>query len=197
MPSRYSPKALLPLLALVMTSCSTLQVPVEPPRYPADSLLKANKEELGLAVKPLEGVQTYWDYFEDDLPEIGIVAIWAVVRNEGDQSVDLAHAQWSIQIGPRKFERLDIPQVLNRYYKNRHIRIYSEHADSTARLRLERISLPRSELRPSKEVAGFIFFHIDPAQSQRWTQGASLRLRAGREQGKKIELLLPLSYARP
>jgi hypothetical protein len=196
---RFCFLSFLAALAGLEISCSSLQVPMKIPSFEQADMLRAGNYGLELAVKPIEGVHSYWQLFDDNLPEIGIAAAWVALKNSGSGTIDLKRAKWSIDVGGgRTFGRLDNAQVLDMYYKRRHIRMYSVYTDRKAQQNLERISLRTRMLKPSTEVTGLVFFSTDPASAPDWTRRAVLQIRNIRVTGKKpFELTLPLAYAHP
>jgi len=188
----------LPVLLLACLGCATLQVPLKIPAFKPDEMLRVDKSGLTLAIKPIEGVNEYWNLFNDNLPEIGIAAAWVEFRNAGDATLDLSKCKWSLQIGARTFDRMENSKVLSRYYKLRHIRMYLVSADRKAQQELENIAFHQGRLRPSGNAEGLIFFQIDPSLAPRWTQGATMQVGDVRTAaGKRFDLSLSLAYATP
>jgi len=189
---------LLATLALLLASCSSLQVPLKPPIFEDHEYTRGGNSGLSLAVKPIEGIKAYWELFDDNLPEIGIAAAWVIVKNTSNGTIDLTHSKWAVQIGGRKYARMQNAAVMSRYYKGRYIRMYTAEADGRARQDLERMTLHSGRLEPAMGAEGLVFFRIDPPPAARWTRGAILRINNIRiDDGKWIELNLPLAYASP
>jgi hypothetical protein len=188
---------LLATLAL-LASCSSLQVPLQPPTFKEREYVRGGNSGLNLAVKPIEGIKAYWELFDDNLPEIGIAAVWVTAKNTSGQTIDLTRSKWTVHIGDRKMARLENAAVLNRYYKGRQIRMYTVEADQRARRDLERMTFHPGRLQPAMGAEGLIFFRIDPSPAAQWTRGAILQINHVRiDNGKWIELNLPLTYASP
>ncbi len=161
-------------------------------------MLRADRSGLTLAVKPIQGVNEYWDLFNDNLPEIGIAAAWVKLSNSGSGTLDLSKSEWTLQIGGRTLARMQTAKVLTEYYKRRHIRMYLVSADVKAQKELENISFHQVRLRPSGEAEGLVFFHIDPAFAPLWARNATLQVTDIRTSaGKRFDLSLSLSYATP
>lgn len=188
----------LPIAAALLTSCSSMHVPLKPLSFKADEFLRASNSGLNLSVKPIESIHAYWELFDDNLPEIGIAAVWVVVGNTSDATIDLTHSQWFVQLGERKYVRMENAALFSRYYRGRNVRMYTVNADKRARLDLERMTLHPGRLRQAMQADGFVFFGIDPSRAPQWTRGARLQIRGIRiENGKRIKLNLPLAYASP
>jgi len=188
----------LTIVAVLLTSCVSLKVPLQPPNFRAGEYLQADSHGLNLSVKPIEGINDYWKLFDDDLPAIGIAAVWVVVKNSSDGIIDLAPSSWSIQIGERNYARIENSAALSRYYKGRKTRIYALNAERRAWLDLERVTFHPGRMRQATEADGFVFFGIDPSLALLWTRGARLWIRDVRiNNGKRFNLSLPLAYASP
>jgi hypothetical protein len=182
----------------VQLACSTLQVPMTVPTFKPAEVLRADTTDMRLEVKPIVGVRSYWQLFDDNLPEIGIAAVWVALTNLSDGMIDFSRSKWLIQIGGRVYGRLDNSQVLDQYYKRRHIRMYTDYADRRARQKLARITFDLVSLRPSAQEDGLVFFRVNPASAPDWTRGAVLQIRNVRTAGRKsLDLNLPLAYAHP
>jgi hypothetical protein len=189
---------LLATLALPLASCSSLQVPLQPPVFKDDEYIRARNSSLDLAVRPIEGLHAYWQLFDDNLPKIGIAAAWIVAKNTSHGTIDLTHSKWSVHIGGRKYPRMENAAVLSRYYKGQHIRIYTLEADGRARQDLEKITLHAGRLQPAMSAEGLAFFRIEPSPAAEWTRGAVLRISDIRiDDDRWIDLNLPLAYASP
>ncbi|HYK87854.1 MAG TPA: hypothetical protein VE398_03745 [Acidobacteriota bacterium] len=194
--SGKAPLLLIPLILLC--GCSTLHVPMTPLNFKPEEMLRANSSGLALAIKPIEGVNEYWDLFNDNLPEIGITAAWISLRNTSGDTLDLSCSKWNLQIGERRFARIGDSKVLDKYYKSRHIRMYQMSADLKARRDLETIVLHAGRLRASGKVEGLVFFQVDPSLASSWTRGSLLHISNIRGAGgKRIEVNLSLVYASP
>ena len=173
-------------------------MPVRPPTFNAKEYIRAESNDLQLAIKPIDDVGEYWKLFDDDLPSIGIAAVWVVLKNVGAREIDLTNARWVANADGRQFRSMNYSQVLDRYYKARKIRMYTVNADLKARQSLERIMVESRRLRPSTETDGFIFFRIEETPARDWTRKAILRISGIRgDNGKRFNLTVPLGYATP
>ncbi len=168
------------------------------PTFRPDEMLRADRSGLILAVKPIQGVNEYWDLFNDNLPEIGIAAAWVKLSNSGSGTLDLSRSHWALQIGERTFARMETSEILTHYYKRRHIRMYLISADRRAHKELENIAFHWVRLRPSGEAEGLVFFHIDASLAPLWARSATLQISNIRNAaGKGFDLNLSLAYATP
>ena len=160
--------------------------------------MHAGNAGINLAVKPIEGTQSNWQLFNENLPEIGIGAVWIVLHNAQSEAIDLSKAKWSLEVGRQEYAPATASQMLKRYYKKRHIRMHTIKADETARRNLEGLALHLDRVGPSMDSSGFLFFQIEPTRAANWTRNGTLRLKSiTLSQGRQITISLPLSYANP
>jgi hypothetical protein len=185
----------LGLLGL-LCACTTLNVSVKPPTFNPEEYARSARNGLELRAIPIEGVVRYWEMFDDYLPEIGIAAVWAVVRNTGDSEINLSRTKWVLRYGGRIHPALRTDQAFKLYYKRRNIRLYSLNADMEARTRLAGKSHHRSILQPQTEQAGFLLFDVSPSPDPEWGQGAILMLQDIQfTKDERTDLILPLTHA--
>jgi hypothetical protein len=185
-------------LAITLQSCSSLRAPVEQPSFSEAEYRSSNRDGLILSARPVVTAQEYWELFDDNLPEIGICAAWIRIRNNGQQDADLAGTTWSLLIGEVHYKLLKPSQVLERYYKGRHIRMYTVSADRQALRNLEALEFHGGQLNSREENEGFIFFQMPPTLANNWVSGATLASDGIRLANKtKISFRLPLTYANP
>jgi hypothetical protein len=190
--------AILVSTGFLVSSCSSLHVPLNAPLFGSEDLLHASNSGIDLAAKPIEGTASYWQLFDDNLPEIGIGAVWVVIHSNRDDAIDLTKAKWSIKIGELVHTPLSTSEILKLYYKGRKIRMYTLKADETARRNLDNLEFHPGGKSSSLMHDGFVFFRIAPTQVPDWTRGGILRLEDIRLiNGQKITIELPLSYANP
>lgn len=195
---RAGSQTALAALLLLCQGCATLRVPVKVPVVAPAEMLRTDRSGLTLEVKPIQGVNEYWDLFNDNLPEIGIAAAWVKLSNSGSETLDLSESRWTLKIGERTLARMQTSKVLKEYYKRRHIRMYLVSADAKAQKELDNISFHQGRLRPSGESEGLVFFHIDPSSAPQWARNATLRISGIRPPaGKRFDLRLSLAYATP
>ncbi|MGA2260398.1 MAG: hypothetical protein ABSH28_03060 [Acidobacteriota bacterium] len=185
-------------LGYLTTSCATLQAPVSPPPLQPREFLRGSREGIDIAVKPIVEEDEYLQLFDDNLPSIGIVALWVQARNMRATAIELNLASWYIRIANRSFPALSVQKVLERYYKGRNVRMYAIGADRAARLSMERVAFHQGRIQPSAEQDGFVFFRIDPSISAGWTHGATLGMEDIRlDRHSKTNLEVALSHANP
>jgi hypothetical protein len=160
--------------------------------------LRGSREGIDIAVKPIVEEDEYLQLFDDNLPSIGIVALWVQARNMRATAIELNLASWYIRIANRSFPALSVQKVLERYYKGRNVRMYAIGADRAARLSMERVAFHQGRIQPSAEQDGFVFFRIDPSISAGWTHGATLGMEDIRlDRHSKTNLEVALSHANP
>src|SRR5262245_57714412 len=117
---------------ILLASCTTLKVPVRLPKVSGPTL-QASREGVLVGAHPIEGRENYWELFDDDLPQIGIAALWVRIENSRAEAIDLADLNWTLEARGESFSNLSTDQVLDRYYDRRGIRFYSVNSDRKAR----------------------------------------------------------------
>lgn len=185
-------------ISLLMCSCTTLTVPVDPPQFKPDEMLCTSAPGVELGVKPIQGRDSYWSLFDDNLPEAGIGALWVSVKNVADVEIDFSKVKWVLRRGSTDQLALDGDQVFKLYYRARHIRMYAVETDRQARLAVERIRFQPGRIRPSMVREGFLFFRVVPSSALDWSGRGTLfadniRLKDGRISSLQVRL----AYANP
>lgn len=194
----FGSRAALPLVLLLSASCATLTVPPQVPRFDSGEMKHVAAHGIDLAVKPIEGRDSYWALFDDNLPEAGLAAIWMSVRNDNNAPVDFSKVRWVFRRGTKDLKPLDGDQVFKLYYRARRIRMYQVQADRQARLALERVRFQPGRVRPSTAREGFVFFRVDPNPSGAGIgRGALLAEGIRLSDGRPASLRLDLDYANP
>jgi hypothetical protein len=151
---------------------------------------------IDVGVRPIRSEAEYLQYFDDNLPAIGIAAIWMEVSNSRTRSVSMQPASWVLRIGDRDFHSMTVSEVFNRYYRQRRIRIYSVRNDRAARQDLEKVSLGDAPIAPAAQRRGFVFFRIDPQMASDWDHRATLVARnVLLDRGSKTVLRIALFHA--
>ena len=140
-------------------------------------MLSTRVEGIDVGVRPIRSEAEYLRYFDDNLPAIGIVAIWMEVGNSRTRSVNMHPASWVLRIGDRDFHSMAISEVFKRYYRQHRIRMYSVRNDREAREGLEKMVLADAPIPPAAQCRGFVFFRIDPQMVLDWDQRATLVAR--------------------
>jgi hypothetical protein len=183
---------------MLLASCTTLRVPLRPPAYPQQDLLRGAAHGIELAVHPIVLEEEYSRLFDDNLAGIGIVAIWVEVRNLRSEAIELDLAKWSLRIGSRRFRALAINELYQRYYGAYRVRMYSVSADRAARRDMELAALPRGSMLPATSGEGYLFFRIDSGLGNAWNRGARLVLTDfSPGLGSKTSIEIALSHANP
>ncbi len=186
------------LLLCMAQSCGTLDVPLKPPQFQPADFFSARRDGIEVLAKPIVGVDNYLDLFDDNLPEIGIAAVWVMVRDVGAGDITLEKSRWDLRVGGGEHSSLSVNQVFETYYKRRGIRLYSQHSDERGRADLEKLMLKSAPVRSRQERAGFVFFRITPVLSAEWAHGAVLSLRNLRiANHQKADIEVSLSHANP
>lgn len=185
-------------LLATLSNCTTLRIS-QPPRIPKnDSFHSITVSGLELRALSFSSIGDYWDLFDENLPELGIAAVWVSLANRTQEEKNLANARWELFIGGRRCPVLDTPGIFKRYYKGRGVRLVTERADASARHEFDKILLRSEAIEGGKEANGFLFFKIPPAAASTWSRGAILRLRNIHwPTGSIARMELPLSNAKP
>lgn len=186
------------LLLCVTQACATLEVPVTPPQFQAADFFSAGRDGIEIRAKPIEGIDSYLELFDDNLPEIGIAAVWVIVRNVRAEEISLENARWNLRVGGDGASDLGVSQIFEAYYKRRGIRFYSQYMDERERADLQNLIFKGGRIPPSREQSGFVFFRIEPVLNAEWACTAVLGLRDIRiSDHQKADLEVSLSYANP
>src|SRR5512136_2224160 len=96
-PRRESLRQHLPavlILSSLVSACATLHVPPAAPSFNLENLPAAGNHGVEIRAKVIDGINSYWELFDDYLPEIGIAALWVIVRNPGPSDIRLSKAKW-------------------------------------------------------------------------------------------------------
>ncbi len=112
--SRFDLIIVLSLLGL-MSACATLDLSVRPPTFEPGEYAQSIRNGLELRAIPIQGEDRYWNLFDDYLPEIGITAVWAVVRNTGESDIDLSRSRWELRIRGQTHPTLSTDQIFKLY----------------------------------------------------------------------------------
>jgi hypothetical protein len=196
--TRFLIVLLLAVYAALIVSCTTMRVPLRAPSYPEQEMLHRSQEGIDLAVRPIEHEDEYWQLFDDNLPSIGIVALWLEARNQRDTAIELPLANWSLRIGGRSYPAISVDELFKRYYDGYRVRMYSIKADRSARRDMARVAFQPGRIEPSMKREGFLFFRINPEVGAAWNREASLLLHdvlPGSRSKTTIEIAL--SHANP
>ncbi len=186
------------MLSFLTTSCSSLQVPLEPPGFQSDELMRTSKAGIDLAAKPIEGTYQNWQLFNENLPERGIGVVWVILKNKQKETIDTTKAEWSLDIGPKKYGPVTASQVLMRYYRQSQVRFYSLKAEEKATEDLQKLAFQLDSLGSHRESAGFLYFPIEPTRTANWSHKGMLRLKGiTLSSGQQVAIELPLSHANP
>lgn len=155
-------------------ACSTLHVPLYPPELVPEQLYYGTHGDVRTLVFPLEGTETQWQHFGDDLPRLGIGPLWVRVDNGSREPIDLRGLEWTLIVGPSKYRDLRDEQVLRRYHKRKNVRMYTLKAEEKALYSLKNSALPKVAVHPGQSVEGFVFIRIDPTEDAAWSRGGAL-----------------------
>jgi hypothetical protein len=179
-------------------SCASLRVPSADPVFEPSAWVSAEREGFELRAVPLEGRNRYWELFDENLPALGIVALWVEVRNGRPLPVSVSDAPWRLRVTGGERRALDAAQVLKRYHAQAGTRLYSPAAESETREKLRRLLLAPGDLAAGQSRAGFLFFAADPGKGAHWDRTATLIAPPIRCAGRGTETIeLPLAYANP
>jgi hypothetical protein len=184
-------------------ACTTLRIPARAPEFAAAELVRATVEDVTLEARAIQGTAANHDLFDDDLPEIGIGAVWVSIRNARTDPIDLGSVQWAVALGDRQNLALRRDDLLKRFYKGRKIRMYSMRAHEDAQAALDRALFRATTVAPGGTAAGFVFFKTEPARAASWARGGTLVVRGmGVGEGRRIDIPVRLAegaaeHARP
>ena len=165
------------LLACMIISCATLQAPLRDPTFPRDEMQHTIRDGIEVAAKAIVNEDQYLDLFDDNLPEIGIAAVWVEIRNTRADAIHLEPDAWSLRTGAQTASAMSVSEVYERYYAGHRVRMYSVQSDSAARTRMEKALLAEGPMAPSESRSGFVLFRIDPAAASGWSLGAVMVVR--------------------
>jgi hypothetical protein len=168
---------LLGSLAGLSSSCSVLQAPVSPPALHREQQYRISSAGLIIEAAPIRSWEEYWELFDDNLPEIGLLAVWVEVRNSRAQEVDLSTVKWRLMRGPENLSATGINELFSWYYKSRKLRFYSVNADKQSRQAFSKWMLPSSHLQPAQSQKGFLFFRSSSSLGADWNHNAVLVVR--------------------
>lgn len=181
----------LPAL-LLLAGCAGLHVDSRPPRIQASEVVRHG---LHLRAAALRDRELNWEVFDENLPALGITAVWVELENRRSAPADLRRCEWRLRVAGREQRALSAREVMGAYYEGRRIRMYSPKGDTEVRARLEELILAGTVLAPGARRSGYLFFRV----GRRAGAGpAALRVRNVRldaRTGIDLELLLP--YADP
>jgi hypothetical protein len=187
------------LVALgVLSACATLDVSLKPPAFEPQEYARSTRKGLELRAIAVEGVDRYWELFDDYLPEIGIAAVWAKLLHTGEADLDLSRSKWRLRFHGQMHASLSTEQVFRLYYKKRKIRFFRVGTDANARARFEQVSIALPDiLHPKSERAGLLLFDLGTLGLEPgWSRDATLLLQNVRFGGDdKADLVLPLNHA--
>jgi hypothetical protein len=191
--------ALTSVLAAALSSCATLQLqrPLEAPVFPAQEYIHKNWNGVDIGVRPLVKEDEYLRLFDDDLPKIGVVALYVEVMNEGRTNLAVDPGSWFIRVGGRRFPALSVTKLFERYYSAHHIRMYSAATDSAARMELDQSVLKKGSIGPAGILAGFVFFRMDPGMAAAWDRDATLVARGLLADHRSATMEIALTHANP
>lgn len=192
--------AILLLVSAVGSACAVLHAPLAPPAVTPEGRFHLSAEGLEIEAQPIRTWEQNWELFDDNLPEIGLLAVWVELRDTSSKELDLARAKWELRRGADRLRPLSLDGIYENYYKRHHTRFYGVKADRDAREVMGKWLLDAGRLRPSESRRGFLFFKTASAQTPDWNRGAVLTLSrfahvGGARNDRRLEL--PLFHARP
>ncbi len=193
------PAILISALAIVLSSCATLQVrpPLKAPWFPEQEYIHKSSNGIDIGVRPLVKEDEYLRLFDDDLPKIGIVALYVEVRNESKSNLAIDPGSWFLRTGGSRFPALSVTKVFERYYSAHHIRMVSAARDSKARLEFEQTVIKKGSIEPAGVLGGFVFFQMDPGMAAGWDRGATLVARGLLVDQRSATMEITLTHANP
>jgi len=174
---RWQTAVILAALVGLLASCATLQAPFPAPSFPQGELMRAGQDGVDIGVRPIKGEDEYLQWFDDNLPRIGVVALWVEIRNRRAHAIELRPANWILRVGDQNLRAMTTSEVFERYYHGHHIRMYSVGSDRSARLNMDPVVFHPGRLQPTLKREGLVFFGIDPEMASSWHSGATLFLR--------------------
>lgn len=181
----------LPAL-LSLAGCVGLHVDSRPPRIQPSEVARHG---LYLRAAALRDRELNWEIFDENLPALGITAVWVELENRRNAPADLSRCEWRLRVAGRERRALSAREVMGAYYEGRRIRMYSAKGDADARARLEKLILERTVLAPGARLSGYLFFRIG---GRAGAGPAFLRAHnVGLDARTGVDLELPLAYANP
>lgn len=180
----------------LFAGCATLQAPRVAPRFPLHEMSNASAEGVEVRVRPIRGEDEYLQWFDDDLPAVGIVGVWVEIENTRAQAIGVRPSSWVLRTQGRTYRSLTVSEVYKRYYSMRHVRMYDVETDLEARSNMKRIELSGGPVAAGSRRSGFVFFSIDPRRAPAWDKSATIV--AGEFQldsRSKTSILVLLSHA--
>jgi hypothetical protein len=190
--------ALLLSASAALLSCAGLRVPAQRPAPGPEDLRTLTMDGILLGAHPIVGRDAYWDHFDDNLPEIGIAAVWISIRNHRAGTVDLTRCRWSLKTAARRYRALEASQFMDIYYDGRNLRLRSENRDRNTRRELNNIMFRPGSIRNGLTRDGYLFFRLKSEALLDWKKSATLEARnVLLEDGRKIDLILSLSNGNP
>jgi len=173
-----------------------MHVPLQAPSFTREQMVKADIGSITVSARAITGPNANWELFDDDLPHLGIAAVWISLWNGSTSEVNLSGLKWRLSVGSRRYNALEPEEVLKRYYKGKQIRLYGLNAHQQATRELQEVSFQQGRLPPSKASKGFLFFRIDPKMAGRWSRESSLIAEGLPAEGSTEGVLrLPLEHA--
>ncbi len=196
-PARFFLAGLITAFILAWSGCSTLHVPAVRPGFSERESVEVETDGIVLRARPIVGRESYSELFDDDLPQIGIVAVWTTVENHSEQAAAVNPEQWYLMAESRRCPAMSVNKMVDRYYHERGIRLYVVQADERTRERLQKFSLQREELAPGAAAEGFMFFRMEGSAHAPWNLDATLMAKGIKLGGAhKLDMQLPL-HAHP
>jgi hypothetical protein len=177
--------------ALLFVGCTTLRAPATIPAFSAGELSEVSQQGVVLQASGSRSQQMR-EAFDEDLQDIGILALWVSVRNERPAQIELKSKHISLRLGAAARSPLSVAQLFDKYYKRRGIRSYLLSADAKAKEDVSRLSFKPGALGQFESRSGLIFFDVDKLRAADRVGALTLRLRV-----EGLTLELPLSHADP
>jgi len=191
--SRVQNAVLCAAMGLSFAGCTSMRVPRSIPNQGGSDVVSTTADGITVKVKPIVGREGYWELFDDNLPEIGIVAAWISIRNDRPDEVLADPKRWYLLSGSIASRRLRSTEVIDHYHKARKIRMYTVKAEQEACGRLDDIGLKPGRLPPAGSAEGFLFFRTAGPADASWHRHARVIMRglfSGKERRK--EIVIPL-----
>ena len=160
--------------------CTSLRAPVAPPVFAPAEVVSAEVEGFALKARPVAERDLSLELFDEDLPALGIAAVWVEIGNRRDSPADLRRARWAVEIAGRRSDALSTDAVLKRFYRARKIRMYTTKTDADARRAIESLRLRVEVLPAGGSASGFLYCAADPALGSGWARRAALAVRGVR-----------------
>jgi hypothetical protein len=185
--------------AIVLSaSCAHMQVPSRSLVIPSRELQFTSRGGVAIGARPIVGRDRYWDLFDENLPEFGIGAIWVDMQNDSETALDMGKARWVLAENQAEMRELDPNGFFDRYYHLRQIRMVSTEADRKSKLALENIRFQAARIPSRTAKQGFLFFPIQPTNSEDWIHNGILHVSRVRDgQGAVLSFQVSLAHANP